>query len=149
MGSGLPPPPVRVYRTSRWLTRILGAFFLALGVAFFAAVGSIVLLIVLGATGLVFLVAGERRRIRVTAEGVVSVPPFGRARTYPWSEIDGFIAQQYVARYSGWVVAMHARDRWVNLPATQIANVNAKSHATVAGLAQQLNLELERARGSR
>jgi hypothetical protein len=149
MESSAAEPPVRVYRASRWPIRFLGGFFLALGVAFFVPTRAVVFLVLFGGMGALFLVAGERRQVRVSSRGVVSVPPLGRSRSYAWSDIGGFVAHRYVARYSGWVAAMLVHDRWVNLPATQHGSLGERSRAAVQDMVDRLNAELERARRGR
>jgi hypothetical protein len=87
---------VTVYAQSRWPTRAVAAFFVAVGIAFIAT-GLLPLVIVFAAMGVLFLVGGERRRIRVSPDGIESVPPLGRTHAYAWSDIDGFVARRYVA----------------------------------------------------
>lgn len=142
-------PHVGIYRVSRWPTRLVAAFFLAIGVVFFVVGGVVVLLVVFGAMGGLFLVAGERRRVRVTSEGVTSVPPLGRSRSFPWSSIDGFAARPYFAKYSGWVVSMSVQGTWIDLEGTRRASTNARARAAVDATVERLNRDLADARGRR
>jgi hypothetical protein len=146
MGAGSDGSRVTVYAQSRWPTRAIAAFCVAVGIAF-VATGVILLVIVFTAMGVLFLVAGERRRVRVSPQGVTSVPPLGRSRSSPWSDIDGFAARRYSGKYPGWVVSMSVHGTWIELPATRIASSSSKSRGVVEGFAAQLNEELRRARG--
>lgn len=148
MGAGSDGSRVTVYRQSRWPTRAVAAFFVAMGIAFIAT-GPLLLVIVFAAMGVLFLVAGERRRIRVSSDGIRSVPPLGRTDDYAWSDIDGFVARRYVAKYSGWVASMSVNGRWIDLPATRRASLSARSERAVQGVVELLNEDLHSAMGGR
>ena len=135
-----------VYAQSRWPTRAVAAFFVAVGIAF-VATGLLFLVIVFVAMGVLFLVAGERRKVRVSPQGVESVPPLARSRSYAWSDIDGFVARPYSAKYPGWVVSMSVNGTWIDLPATRIASLRSRTRGVVEEFATQLNEDLHAARG--
>ncbi len=140
---------VKVYGISRWQPRVIGSVFLLIGIVGFAASGVILPLIVFGVMGAGMLVAGERTKVQISPGGVTSTPPLGRARSYPWSDIDGFVAQRIPGGYGGWTVLMNASDRWVALIATRRGGLGRGSRAAVEELAEQLNADLARARGRR
>src|SRR5438045_2595662 len=106
MGSGSHTSSVKVYAMSRWPTRSIGASFIAIGLVGFAASGGVLPLIVFGAMGALMLFAGERTEVQISPHGVKAVPSFGRARSYPWSDIDAFVAQRISGGYGAWVVSM-------------------------------------------
>ena len=137
---------VKVYAASRWPSRALGFVFLAIGIVGFAASGVILPLIVFGGLAALTLFAGERIETEVSSDGVKSVPPFGRAQSYPWSDIDAIVARRIPGGYGSWVVSMRIGDQWVDLTATRRGGLRTRAQATVEHYAQELSAELGRAR---
>jgi hypothetical protein len=127
----------------------VAAILLAGGVATFVATGVLPVLIGFGTMGALLLFAGERAQVQVSSFGLKSVPPFGRSRSYPWSDIGGFVAHRIPGGRGGWVVYVDVADRWFGLPATRRGGFSARSQAAVERLVEKLNAEFERARGYR
>ena len=131
-----------LHATSRWASRTVFSVFLAIGVVGFAASGVVLPLIVFGALACLMLFAGERVAVHVSSQGVTSVPPFGRARSYPWSDIDEFVARRIPGGYGAWVVSMRVRDDWVDLTATRRGGFGRRSRGAVEQQAEELSAEL-------
>jgi Bacterial PH domain len=148
MDVGSENPSVTVYAPSRWASRTFFSCFLAVGVVGFAASGVVLPLIAFGALACLMLFAGERAAVEVSSQGVRLVPPFGRARSYPWSDIDGFVARRIGGGYGAWVVSMKVKDDWVDLTATRRGALIGRSRRAVEQQAEEMNAEL-RARQSR
>jgi hypothetical protein len=142
MESASQPPPIKVYHTSRWPPRLLGAVFLAIGIVAVASSGAVLPLILFGVFAAGTLRAGERTRVEVSSAGVTSVPPFGRPRSYPWSDVGAFVAQRLRGGYGGWAVFMNVNGRLVDLTATRRSGFGRRSKAAVESLAEQLNADL-------
>ncbi len=133
------------YRRDPWPIRLLGAAFVAVGAATVIAERhhSPGILIVLAMTAGALVLSTQRSGVRVSAEGIRNVPLIGRARIYPWSEINGFAVGKVPGGYGGPVVSMHLKDRTVYLTATEYRF--GGNHA-VQQMCEALNAELRRAR---
>jgi hypothetical protein len=151
MTTGPETETTRVYAPSRWPLRSVAAVFVAIGVVGFAVYGVVLPLVFFGGMGGLIAWAAERTKVQVSSRGVTSVPPFGQPRSFPWSDIDGFVAQQIAPGYGGWMVAMSVRDEWVPLNGTRRGwGFKGRSRRAVEGLAEELNAERRRAqRGAR
>ena len=139
---------VKVYAMSRWPSRAVASVFLAIGIVGLAASGMILPLIVFGGLAALTLFAGERTETEVSSDGVKSVPPLGRAQSYPWSDIDAIVARRIAGGYGSWIVSMRIGDQWVDLTATRRGGLRMRARATVEHYAQELSAELSRARFS-
>jgi len=139
-------PPIKVYPTSRWPPRVFGAVFLAIGIVLVVSSGVVLPLILFGGFAAGTLFAGERTRVEISPAAVTSIPPFGRPRSYAWSDIGGFVAQRIPGGYGGWAVFMNVDDRLVDLTATRRIGFGRRSKTAVESLAEQLNADLARAR---
>jgi hypothetical protein len=139
----------KVYGTSRWQPRAVAGVFLVIGIVGFIASGVVLPLIVFGLMGAGILYAGERTALRVTSDGVTSIPPFGQPRTYPWSDIGGFEARRIAGGYGSWTVSVDIRGEWIDLTATRRGGLVSRSRATVEEMADELNAELQRVRERR
>ena len=142
MESASQPPPIKVYPATRWPARVFGAVFLAIGIVAVVSSGVVLPLILFGAFAGGTLWAGERTRVEVSSAGVTSIPPFGRPRSYAWSDIRGFVAQRIPGGYGGWAVFVNVNDQLVDLTATRRTGFGRRSKAAVESVAEQLNADL-------
>ena len=109
--------------------------------------GGIGVLVILAIMGGVLLAGNERTCVVASAEGIRSVPMYGRAKRYAWSEINGFSVRQVPGgRYGGPAVSVSITDRSVVLRPTL---VRGGKPASVQPTCDALNAELERAREAR
>jgi len=131
-----------LHAPSRWASRTVFSVFLAIGVVGFAASGVVLPLILFGALACLMLFAGERTAVHVSSQGVTAVPPFGRARSYLWSDIDEFAARRIPGGYGAWVVSMRVRDDWVDLTATRRGGFTRRSRAAVEEQVEELSRPL-------
>jgi hypothetical protein len=128
----------------RWPSRTVGAVFLAIGVVGLAGSGTILPLLVFGGLAALTLFAGERTKTEVSSDGVKSVPPLGRAQSYPWSDIDAIVARRIPGGYGSWVVSIRIGEEWVDLTATRRGGLKTRARTTVEHYAQELNGELRK-----
>ena len=87
-------------------------------------------------------VVNERARVEVRTDGLRVVPMFGRSRTYPWRQIQGFtVGRVPGGRYGGPAVSMNLTDRSVFLKPTMR---HSDRHGELQRVCDQLNAELRR-----
>jgi hypothetical protein len=127
----------------------MAAGFLVVGVVGFAASSMILPLVVFGAMGAMMLVAGERTKVQISSHGVTSIPPFGRSRSYQWSDIDAFAAQRIPGGYGSWAASMRVSGGWVYLAPTRRGGLRRRSKRAVEQVVEQLNADLRRAEQKR
>jgi hypothetical protein len=130
---------------NRWPSRAMVTMFLVIGIVSSAASGAVLPLVPFGVLAGLILVAGERTKVEISSHGVKSVPPYGWARDYPWSDIESFVAQRTSGGYGGWIVAMRVTGGWVGLTATRRVGFGKRSKGAVEDIAEHLNAELNRA----
>jgi hypothetical protein len=145
MASRSDAPSQRAYTTNRWPTRAMVTIFLAIGIVSSAASGVVLPLVPFGVLAGLIMVASERTKVETSSHGVKSVPPYGRAREYPWSDIESFVAQRASGGYGGWIVSMRVTGGWVGLIATRRVGFGKRSKGAVEDMAEHLNAELTRA----